>query len=236
MDHNKNNYNIIILFFLIIFILFIFFYLHIENFIDIDKYSYYDENNNKINHLSKEIDEQHMANEYIDPHDIVLELGARYGTVSVIISEIVKNKGKLVSVEPDPTVYKALLDNKNKNNANFEILNKLISNKSKKLILDGYSTRTVDSDTNDGSCITYNNFKKLYPYKFNVLIADCEGCLYEFIEMLGDDLNNYNKILFEADQPQICNYDKIIQKLHNNGFTQVNKRFNVVDRYYFKRL
>ena len=54
--------------------------------------------------------------------------------------------------------------------------------------------------------------------------------------MLGDDLNNYNKIIFEADQSHLCNYDNIITKLHNNNFTLISKRFNGVDRYFFKRL
>jgi quinolinate synthetase A subunit len=81
----------------------------------------------------------------------------------------------------------------------------------------------------------FAEFKKQYPYKFNVLIADCEGCLYDFINMLGNDLNNYNKILFEADQEHICDYNKIIDILQKNGFKLVNKRFNVVNRYYFKK-
>ncbi len=233
MDIIKNNFNIIILLIFVILVLFIF---NIETFVDLNDFIYYDENNNKINNLELEIDEQKMANDYIEPNDIVLELGARYGTVSVVVSKIVENNGKLVAVEPDPSVQKALLDNKTKNNANFEILNKLISNKPKKLVFDGYSTHMVDTNTNDGSYITYNDFKKVYPYNFNVLIVDCEGCLNEFIDMLGNDLNNYNKIMFEADQPHLCDYDNVINKLNNNGFTLIDKRFNEVYRYYFKRL
>jgi FkbM family methyltransferase len=233
MDIIKNNLNIVIL---LIFVILLFFIFNIETFVDLNDFIYYDENNNKINNLELEIDEQKMANDYIEPNDIVLELGARYGTVSVVVSKIVENNGKLVAVEPDPSVQKALLDNKTKNNANFEILNKLISNKPKKLVFDGYSTHMVDTDTNDGSYITYNDFKKVYPYNFNVLIVDCEGCLNEFIEMIGNDLNNYNKIMFEADQPHLCDYDNVINKLNNNGFTLIDKRFNEVYRYYFKRL
>jgi FkbM family methyltransferase len=229
----KNNFYLIIL---LIFIILLLFYFNRETFIDMNNFIYYDEYNNKINHLGTELDEQQMAIEYVEPTDVVLELGARYGTVSVIISKIVENNGKLVAVEPDPTVIQTLFDNQKRNNAKFEILNKLISNKPKKLILEGYGTRMIDTDINDGSYITYNDFKKLYPYKFNVLIADCEGCLSEFIDMLGDDLNNYNKIIFEADQPHLCNYDNIITKLYNNNFTLINKRFNMLDRYFFKRL
>jgi FkbM family methyltransferase len=233
MDVINNNFNIVILLICVIVLFFIF---NRENFVDLSDFVYYDENNNKINNLELEIDEQLMAIEYVEPSDIVLELGARYGTVSVVVSKIVENKGKLVAVEPDPSVQKSLLNNKIKNNANFEILNKLISNKPKKLVFNGYGTYMVDTNTNDGSYVTYNDFKKLYPYNFNVLIVDCEGCLNEFIDMLGSDLNNYNKIMFEADQPHLCDYDNVINKLTDNGFTLVDKRFNEVYRYYFKRL
>ena len=36
----------------------------------------------------------------------------------------------------------------------------------------------------------------MYPLKFNVLVADCEGCLCEFIDIIKDDINLYDKILF----------------------------------------
>ena len=203
--------------------------------ISITDFKYYNEHNQLINNSVEEIDEQLMSLEYIEPTDIVLELGARYGTVSVLTSKIVENNGKLLAVEPDSSIIPALKKNREINNAKFEILNKIISNNPKQLILDGYSTMTVDSKEVSNNTISYNEFKKQYPYKFNVLIADCEGCLYDFINMLGNDLNNYNKILFEADQEHICDYNKIIDILQKNGFNLVNKRFNVVNRYYFKK-
>jgi hypothetical protein len=96
--------------------------------------------------------------------------------------------------------------------------------------LDGYSTRLVNKDTfssnNDENNITYNDFKIKYPFKFNVLIGDCEGCLCDFIEMIGDDLNNYNKILFEADQKHMCDYIKLLEKLQQNGFEIVKNTDN----------
>ena len=209
-----------------------------EDFIDIDisKFIYYDENNNKIDHLHTEFDEQQMALDYIESSDIVLELGARYGTVSTLISKIVENKGKIVVVEPDKNVIPALIKNKELNNAKFEILHKIITNKNKKIIYDGYGTRAIDDKDTDNICISYNDFKKLYPYKFNVLVADCEGCLEEFIDMIDKDLDNYNKILFEEDQTDKCDYKKVIKKLEDNGFKLISVKFNDVNRYYFKRV
>lgn len=231
--------NIIICF--LIFILFVFFILlcnNNENFINVNDFKYYDESNNVIDHNFHEIDEQQMAIDYISPNDIILELGARYGTVSVIMAKIVQNNGKLVAVEIDKNVIDTLKKNRENNNVNFEICDSIISNRNVNINYDGYSTYISQNDNstiNNPSIISYNEFKKKYPYNFNVLVADCEGCLEYFLEMMGDDIKNYNKILFEEDQPHICNYENIKNKLTNYGFKQKNVRFNIVNRYYFVR-
>jgi len=194
----------------------------------LNKFTYYDENNNKIDHFKEEIYEQKDVINYIDKNDIVLELGGRYGTVSVTVSYVQKNSGNLVVVEPDKTIINALKNNKLRNNANFTILNKYISNETKKIIYDSYGTRTVKEDFGDtDNKITYDEFKKQFPLKFNVLIADCEGCFCDFINIMGDDINNYNKILLEADQKNICEYNKVLEKLQKIGFRIVKNEDDV---------
>ena len=47
---------------------------------------FYDENNNIVNHYHMEAQEQELANKYVEENDVVLELGARYGTVSCVIN------------------------------------------------------------------------------------------------------------------------------------------------------
>lgn len=54
----------------------------------VEQFEYYDENN-KIDNISIEIQEQ--IYHYIEPNDVVLELGARYGTVYVVNS-LLNNK------------------------------------------------------------------------------------------------------------------------------------------------
>ena len=121
------------------------------------------------------------------------------------------------------------------NNSGYYILSKVISNSNKKKIESGYSTHYVDSNDNDktNNIISYEDFKKQFPLDFNVIVADCEGCLAEFIKMMGDDFYKINKVIFEADMAHLCNYDEIIQNLLNNGFTLIEKKFNIVDRYVF---
>jgi len=58
----------------------------------------------KINHNLVEVPEQKLVNIYIQPDDVVLELGARYGTVSCNINKKLNNKLNQVSVEPDSRV------------------------------------------------------------------------------------------------------------------------------------
>ena len=202
---------------------------------DIDNYKYYNEKNELINHKELERDEQEQAYKYIESNDVVLELGGRYGTVSAVINYKLENKKNHVVVEPDENIVPTLIKNRELNNSGYYILSKVISNSNKKKIESGYSTHYVDSNDNDktNNIISYEDFKKQFPLDFNVIVADCEGCLAEFIKMMGDDFYKINKVIFEADMAQLCNYDEIIQILLNNGFTLIEKKFNIVDRYVF---
>ena len=50
----------------------------------------FEENKIDIDHVEKT--EQDLANEYILENDVVLELGARYGSVSCVINSKLNNK------------------------------------------------------------------------------------------------------------------------------------------------
>ncbi len=184
---------------------------------ELENITYYDESNNIINHKTTERTEQNMAYEFIEPNDIVLELGGRYGTVSNSINHKLNNKTNHVVVEPDSLVIPALT--KNRQNYQYYIENSYISNKNKKIIGESYGKMMIDSDENTNK-ITYSEFKTKYPLQFNVLVADCEGCICEFLDIMGDDINNINKIFFEADQPHMCDYKEVIKKLNALGFKE----------------
>jgi len=68
----------------------------------------YDEFNKLVNTNIREHAEQELAQKYIEKDDIVLELGARYGSVSCIINSKLCNKNNQISVEPDSRVWDAL--------------------------------------------------------------------------------------------------------------------------------
>ena len=78
-----------------------------------------DLNGNQVDINNIEKVEQDLANQYILENDVVLELGARYGSVSCIINSKLNNKNNQVVVEPDNRVWNALELNRTNNNCEF---------------------------------------------------------------------------------------------------------------------
>jgi FkbM family methyltransferase len=185
-----------------------------------------DLNGNKVDIENIEKLEQDLANKYILENDVVLELGARYGSVSCIINSKLNNKNNQVVVEPDARVWNALEQNKNNNNCEFNIVKGFISSKKLDLTnLDcwygGYGATFVESS--DTKIPSYSLCEIIIKYNlhFNVLVADCEG----FLEMFFDENPNFydslRLIIFEADYPEKCNYDKIKNKLLEKKFNKI---------------
>ena len=182
---------------------------------------------NKIEHT-----EQRFADMFLDKDDVVLELGARYGSVSCIISDKTK---RCVSVEPDERVWNALTKNKINNNCNFEIVKGFISNKKMKLEYDkndDYSTSSCVVDESDIPSYTLEEIKEKYNIdNFNVLIIDAEGFMEQFLNENINILNDLRLIMYEADQPHKCDHKKIEKILYDNNFRPKITGFHNV---YFK--
>jgi len=188
---------------------------------------FYDENNNIIDNNSIEYIEQELVNKYILEDDIVLELGARYGTVSCSINKKLKNKHNQISVEPDDRVWNALELNKIKNNCNFNIVKGFISNKKLDLTnlgegLSGYGSTYIENNNTKIPSFSLNETKTKFKINnFNVLVADCEGFLEIFFDENPDLYESLRLIIFEADYADKCNYYKIRQKLILNKFCKI---------------
>lgn len=203
---------------------------------------FYDENNNLIDNDSIEKPEQYLVNHYILQEDVVIELGARYGTVSCAINKKLNNKYNQVSVEPDIRVWDALELNKIKNNCYFNIVKGFISNKKLGLInLDdgGYGATFIEDNDSKINSYSLHEIKKQYTInKFTALVADCEGFLEVFFDENPNLYNELRIIIFEADYSEKCNYDKIKDKLiihkfikilegHQNVWIKQNFIFNI---------
>ena len=158
--------------------------------------------------------EQDLANQYILENDVVLELGARYGSVSCIINSKLNNKQNQVVVEPDERVWDALEKNKNSNNCEFNIVKGFISNKKLDLTnLDnyhgGYGATFIENTNTQIPSYSLDEITNTYNLQFNVLVADCEGFLEVFFDENPNFYDNLRLIIFEADYPEKCNYEKI---------------------------
>jgi FkbM family methyltransferase len=177
-----------------------------------------------VEHIEK--CEQDLANQYILENDIVLELGARYGSVSCIINSKLNNKKNQVVVEPDDRVWDALEKNKVNNNCEFNIIKGFISNKKLDLInldvhLGGYGATFIESNDTKIPSYSLDEIKNKYNLNFNVLVADCEGFLEVFFDENPNFYDNLRLIIFEADYGEKCNYDKIKSKLREKKFNEI---------------
>jgi FkbM family methyltransferase len=190
---------------------------------------YYDEKGEKIKHLIVERKEQILADKYIKPDSVVLELGARYGTVSCVINKKLKNKKNQVVVEPDSRVWGALEENKKRNDCHFHIIKGFVSNKKLALTDEdfwrGYGTKSKEDPSSKIPSFTLAEIEKKYGLHFNTLVADCEGFLCDFFEENPHFYDQLELIIFEKDNPKMCNYNKIKKTLEEKGFKQLVSLF-----------
>ena len=193
----------------------------------------YDMNDNIVDTEILEKPEQELAHKYIEENDIVLELGARYGSVSCIINSKLNDKNNQVVVEPDSRVWNALEKNKKINCCEFNIVKGFISNKKLDLTnLDhyygGYGSTSIENNNTKIPSYTLDEIKSKYNLNFNVLFVDCEGFLEQFLNENPDILDNLRLIIFEEDYPDKCDYKKIKIQLQNKNFKQLLDGFHNV--------
>jgi len=194
---------------------------------------FYDENYKLIDIESLEKSEQDLAHKYILPDDIVLELGARYGTVSCIINSKLNNKKNQVVVEPDDRVWSPLEGNRWRNNCDFHIVKGFISNTkinltNKECYYNGYGATFIPDENSNILSYTLDEIKNQYNLTFNVLVADCEGFLEVFFDENPNIYKDLRLIMYEADYPEKCNYDKIKNNLINHNFSCIEEGFQNV--------
>jgi len=184
-----------------------------------------DQYGDKIDTDKMEKLEQELAQKYIKEDDVVFELGARYGSVSCVINSKLSCKTNQVVVEPDDRVWSALERNRNVNKCKFHIVKGFVSKKKLGLTnMDawhgGYGATAIESTDSKIPSFTLDDIKKTHGLNFNVLVADCEGFLETFFDENPDFYDSLRLILFEADYPMKCNYEKIRKTLKEKGFKE----------------
>jgi hypothetical protein len=213
---------------------------------------FYDIAGEKISLFTYEIFEQYLMSKWIKPNDIVLELGGRFGIVSATINMKLANSNKKlhVVVEPDEQAQPILLETRKKTNSKFVLCKYPINDNSVNFIsssesfgLGNYteSTNSTNSSNDDKlkvisiKNITHKEFFNTWKQKFNVLVADCEGCLCEFFNQNENILKQLEMIIFEMDNEQLCDYNKIYILLEKYNFILIDwietKKYNADDSY-----
>jgi len=182
-----------------------------------------DQFGNQIDVSRVEIHEQDLARVYIAPDDVVLELGARYGSVSCAINTKLKRKTNQVVVEPDERVWGALDRNKLINDCHFHIVKGFAARQKLSLTnldswLGGHGATYVPDRESTTPSYTLEQIQETYGLTFNVLVADCEGFLEVFLDDNPHIYNSLRLLIFEADYPEKCNYPKITAALLAHGF------------------
>jgi FkbM family methyltransferase len=187
-----------------------------------------DENNKNVENGSRL-----LIQKYIKPDMKILELGARYGTVSVCLDYLLNDPEKqLVVVDPDSTIKNCLNKNKQINNCRFNIINGAISKKELYVCYNGccWETKTYINPPNylrseKIETLSIEEVENKYNIKFNCLIADCEGFLLEFIKENEEFFDKLVCVIYEEDccknhpiNNDFIDYNEIEMFLINKGF------------------
>ena len=149
--------------------------------------------------LMDEYPEQVMAVSFIDPDEVVLELGSNRGRNTLIIASLLKDSKNFVTLETDPASVEYLIKNRDINNFQFTAINAALAKRNLYQQRERWNTIVADVPPGDDwfkvATITPDDLG----IKPNVLVVDCEGALYQILQDFPDLLTNVNKVLVEND-------------------------------------
>ena len=178
----------------------------------------------KIKNTAYEVFEQILLNKYIAPNDSVLQLGGNIGTSCILVDKL-RDGGTNVCVEPNQGILRLLRKNKKKTNSRFVIVDGIVSRKQGMVVVESDDLNKWGSTVEKGSGSVKGTFVKTVDfdaldnkYQFDVLFADCEGCLETFFDEYPNALKRIKKCIFEKDNPESCDYTKVFRVLKDSGF------------------
>lgn len=195
-----------------------------DKFVQIDSIPYIDEKGHVIDHKNEEREEQMLVLKYLPRTAKVLELGARYGTVSCAISSVLEDPTQHIAVEPDTDVIQALEANRVSHGASFRIFNGVVSSKPmflEKYGRNGYGSFTSVSDHPNTVSAPLESLSNVVP--FDCLVADCEGFLEQFVRENPEFIKKLRVIIYETDRQTTCDYNYINSVILDAGLKCVYK-------------
>ena len=166
-----------------------------------------------------EFPEQKMSVKFLTGDESVLEIGGNIGRNTLVISSILKDDTKLVSIECDIDNYNKLNENKILNGKRFHT--ELCALSKNKLIQKDWDTLPSDVLL-DGykwvNTITLQDFREKYKIQFDTLVLDCEGAFYYILLDFPEILENINLIIMENDYKDITHKNYINAELNKRNF------------------
>lgn len=186
------------------------------------------------------------AKAFVRPGATILEVGARYGSVSCQLAALTENSGRVVSVEPDSKVWHTLESNLHRHNCSVNVLHGVLATEPLHIKRNAYATHTNEiAGGSSGSsergvdtvvpAMSFDELTSKSGLKFDTLVIDCEGCVVKLLENFPQMLDHAHTLIIEADYANgdwwcrttgICiDYEKdIFPKFTAKGLVQAKKR------------
>lgn len=173
-----------------------------------------------------------LVQKFVKPGSTVLELGSRYGTTTCEIARAQGNSQKLVTVEPDSSVWGALEGNMASHGCKHHLLKGVIGTKNMYRDDAGYALSVSSTGVGKQVVATpLSNVSAQFGLQFDTLVIDCEGCLPKFLKENSDMLGHVHTIIFEADSgtwegssncfesyDKCVDYNSVVAGLERTGF------------------
>lgn len=199
-----------------------------------------------------EEDEWTLARALITPASTVLELGARFGTTSCVLSQMTNNSGFVASVEIDHSVFEDLEHNRRRHHCNFLIVRAAVSRQNLYGFsrTDEYGNRALrcDSNTTTRQGCTYSGARKVESYYAErrrrgsarkiptVSFEDVERQLGRPIDTLLIDCEGCIESLLEGQLHILRGIRLILMEEDMYAFVDYNKWHRVFQRQGFQRI
>ncbi len=174
------------------------------------------------------LDIEEFVEDYLKDGDIMIDIGANIGLVTLTSSSIIGKQGKAYSIEAHPTIFQNLLENiKINNRNNIHTFNIAIGNKTGHVIFSNIRSDTMNSvklESSDGIQIPIKKLDDLpiSETSISLIKIDVEGYEKFVLDGAPKTLEITNCIYFEAIEKLYNKYgytkNDIINKLEKTGF------------------
>ncbi len=154
---------------------------------------------------------------YMPKEAKILEIGAGFGTISILINSILTNKKNHIVVEPNEKMWEALRKNKEITNSNFHIFEGALSSSDVILCnpleaVERAIFRIGISQAPHIPRFTYQEIIEKYEFEPDTLVMDCEGAFIEIFRDFPEILDHVTQIFIHWDAKYLPN-DRMYRRL-----------------------